>query len=79
MVGCTPAHGALTPRDDGFVFVSDRIKDMIISGGENIYPAEVEQAHYKIPKSLLFIDDMPRTASGKIRKAELRQHSTGII
>ena len=115
--------------DDGFVFVSDRIKDMIISGGENIYPAEVEQAiieleavgsvavigipdekwgevpravvvlrdgaqlseqqlrehldgrlaHYKIPKSVLFIHDMPRTASGKIRKAELRQHSTGNI
>ena len=29
---------------DGFVFISDRLKDMIISGGENIYPAEVEQA-----------------------------------
>jgi fatty-acyl-CoA synthase len=110
---------------DGFVFVSDRLKDMIISGGENIYPAEVEQAiieleavgsvavigvpdekwgevpravlvlregaqlsedqlrayldgklaRYKIPKSVVFIDEMPRTASGKIRKAELRQKS----
>lgn len=108
---------------DGFVFVSDRLKDMIISGGENIYPAEVEQAiseldavgsvavvgvpdekwgevpravvvlregaslteeelkehlagklaRYKIPKTVEFVDDMPRTASGKIRKSELRR------
>jgi acyl-CoA synthetase (AMP-forming)/AMP-acid ligase II len=28
--------------DEGFVFIKDRIKDMIISGGENIYPAEIE-------------------------------------
>jgi fatty-acyl-CoA synthase len=108
---------------DGFVFISDRLKDMIISGGENIYPAEVEQAiselpsvasvavigvpdekwgevpravvllregeqltedelrnhlngrlaRYKMPKSVVFVDEMPRTASGKIRKTELRQ------
>lgn len=108
---------------DGFVFVSDRLKDMIISGGENIYPAEVEQAiseldavgsvavvgvpdekwgevpravvvlregasltedelkehlagklaRYKIPKTVEFVADMPRTASGKIRKSELRR------
>ncbi|CAN7564494.1 acyl-CoA synthetase [Arthrobacter sp. LjRoot14] len=108
---------------DGFVFISDRLKDMIISGGENIYPAEVEQAiteleavgsvavigvpdekwgevpravvllregaqlseeqlrahldgrlaRYKIPKSVVFVDEMPRTASGKIRKADLRK------
>jgi fatty-acyl-CoA synthase len=108
--------------DGGFVFISDRLKDMIISGGENIYPAEVEQAiteldavgsvavigvpdekwgevpravvllregaqlseeqlrahldgrlaRYKIPKSVVFVDEMPRTASGKIRKADLR-------
>ena len=28
--------------DQGFIFIKDRIKDMIISGGENIYPAELE-------------------------------------
>jgi fatty-acyl-CoA synthase len=109
--------------DEGFLFVSDRMKDMIISGGENIYPAEVEAAiaelpavgsvavigvddekwgevpraivtlrdgesltgeqlrshlegrlaRYKIPKSVVFVEEMPRTASGKIRKTDLRQ------
>jgi len=35
--------------DDGFVFVVDRIKDMIITGGENVYSAEVENAIYQHP------------------------------
>ncbi|WP_255769754.1 o-succinylbenzoate--CoA ligase [Pseudarthrobacter sulfonivorans] len=116
--------GDMGYRDgEGFLFVSDRLKDMIISGGENIYPAEVEAviaelyevgsvavigvedekwgevpraivtlregasltgdqlrahlegrlARYKIPKSVVFLDEMPRTASGKIRKADLRK------
>jgi fatty-acyl-CoA synthase len=114
---------------DGFVFISDRLKDMIISGGENIYPAEVEQAiaeldavgsvavigvpdekwgevpravvllrdgarlteeqlrshlegrlaRYKIPKSVVFVAEMPRTASGKIRKADLRNLTSGHV
>ncbi len=32
--------------EDGYVYIHDRVKDMIISGGENIYPAEVESALY---------------------------------
>ncbi|WP_336204424.1 acyl-CoA synthetase [Nonomuraea sp. LPB2021202275-12-8] len=35
--------------EDGYVRISDRINDMIISGGENIYPAEVESALYGHP------------------------------
>lgn len=107
---------------DGFVSIVDRLKDMIISGGENIYPAEVEAAildmpevascavfgvpdekwgetgcaavtpapgadidherlvdfltprlaRYKIPKSTLVLDEIPRNATGKIRKDILR-------
>jgi acyl-CoA synthetase (AMP-forming)/AMP-acid ligase II len=49
------AHGWLRSGDagyldkDGYLFLQDRIKDMIISGGENIYPAEVENALYGHP------------------------------
>lgn len=35
--------------EDGYVYVHDRVKDMIISGGENIYPAEVENAVFGHP------------------------------
>lgn len=35
--------------EDGYVYIQDRIKDMIISGGENVYPAEVESAVYGHP------------------------------
>jgi acyl-CoA synthetase (AMP-forming)/AMP-acid ligase II len=109
--------------DDGYVYVADRVKDVIISGGENVYPAEVESAlrahpavadcgvigvpddrwgevgravvvlrpgaeadeagilafldgkiaRYKIPRSVLFAADLPRTATGKIAKKTLRQ------
>jgi long-chain acyl-CoA synthetase len=35
--------------EDGFVFIVDRVKDMIVSGGENVYSAEVENAVYEHP------------------------------
>ncbi len=33
--------------DDGFLFISDRVKDMVITGGENVYPAEVESVLFE--------------------------------
>jgi acyl-CoA synthetase (AMP-forming)/AMP-acid ligase II len=107
---------------DGYLYVQDRIKDMIISGGENIYPAEVENAicdhpdvaeaavigvpddtwgeavkaivvlkpgmqtmasdiinfartriaAFKTPKTVDFIESLPRNASGKILHRQLR-------
>jgi fatty-acyl-CoA synthase len=109
--------------EDGFIYIADRIKDMIISGGENIYPAEVEEAlfdhpavaevavvgtpderfgegvcavvvprpgssvdleelrehagqrigRYKLPRRLEILDELPRNASGKVLKTELRK------
>ena len=38
--------------DDGYVFIVDRWKDMFISGGENVYPAEVEQVLFRHPNVL---------------------------
>src|SRR5215510_3952900 len=106
--------------DEGFLFLTDRKSHMIISGGANIYPAEVENvlfahpavadvavigvpdaefgeqvkavvearsevteaellnfcrerlAHYKCPRSVDFVDELPRDPNGKIRKARLR-------
>ena len=107
----------------GYLYIYDRVKDMIVSGGENIYPAEVESAlfghpdvadvavigvpddqwgeavkavvvkkggasvtpgeliawareriaGYKLPKSVDFIEALPRNPTGKILKRELRK------
>jgi fatty-acyl-CoA synthase len=35
--------------EDGFLYIADRVKDMVITGGENVYPAEVESALYDHP------------------------------
>ncbi|MEL7487917.1 MAG: AMP-binding protein, partial [Pseudomonadota bacterium] len=36
--------------NDGYIYVEDRVKDMYISGGENVYPAEIENVLYKLPE-----------------------------
>ncbi len=108
---------------DGFFRITGRIKDMIIRGGENIYPREIENflykmpqiemvevagipdekygeivgafiklragntltqeevqefcrgkiSRHKIPRHVIFINDFPKTASGKIQKYKLRE------
>src|SRR5690606_16586197 len=35
--------------EDGYLYISDRIKDMLISGGENVYPAELESVFHAHP------------------------------
>ena len=109
--------------DDGYLFLADRRTDLVISGGVNIYPAEVEQAlaehadvvdsavvwpdermgqrvhavvelrpatprdfcarlldhlaqrlaAYKLPRSIEFVEELPREPTGKVRKRELRE------
>jgi fatty-acyl-CoA synthase len=112
---------------EGYITIVDRAKDMLISGGVNVYPAEIEavlyshpsvaevavigapdeewgevpvafvisapdrqvdadslRAHcgerlasFKVPRRIMFVDELPRTESGKIRKPALRQTLTG--
>ncbi len=115
--------GDIAYRDDeGYYYICDRKKDMIISGGMNIYPAEIEAAlehhpdvlevavfgvpseewgesvhavvvvreggsmsaddvvafarehlaGYKVPRSVTFTDELPKTGSGKLLKRQLR-------
>ncbi|XP_059937375.1 medium-chain acyl-CoA ligase ACSF2, mitochondrial isoform X3 [Mesoplodon densirostris] len=70
----------------GFCKILGRSKDMIIRGGENIYPAELENffhthpqvqevqiSHFKIPRYIVFVTDYPLTISGKVQKFKLRE------
>jgi acyl-CoA synthetase (AMP-forming)/AMP-acid ligase II len=109
--------------EDGYFYIYDRVKDMIVTGGENVYPAEVENAiaghpdvadvavigipdekwgeavkaivvarpgaardpagviawsreriaNYKVPKSVDFVEAIPRNITGKILRRELRR------
>ena len=115
----------LRVEPDGWAYVVDRVKDVFISGGENVYPAEVEavavqlddvancavvgvpderwgevgaayvelregatlteaqlrahlEAHlarYKVPRHLVFVPELPRGATGKIRRVDLRRRA----
>jgi len=122
--------GDLAIKDeDGFYHITGRIKDMIIRGGENIYPREIENflfrmpqikmveivgvpdekygeivcafvilkeehsltqeevqefckgqiARYKIPKYVFFVDDYPKTGSGKVMKYKLREMGKELV
>ncbi|MGM7680825.1 o-succinylbenzoate--CoA ligase [Cytobacillus sp. Hm23] len=63
--------------DEGFIYIVDRKKDMIISGGENIYPAEVEQVLYKHPdiKEVAVVGAVDETW-GEVPKAYIVLHDT---
>ncbi len=56
--------------DEGFIFIVDRWKDMYISGGENVYPAEVENVLYQLPEvAEAAIIGVPDDRWGEIGKA----------
>lgn len=56
--------------DEGFLYIVDRKKDMIIRGGENIYPIEVEEVLYQIPQLLeAAVVGVPHEVYGEVPKA----------
>jgi acyl-coenzyme A synthetase/AMP-(fatty) acid ligase len=60
--------------EQGFIWIVDRKKDLIISGGENISSIEVEQAVATLPRvEVVTVAELPKTASGKIAKVAVRE------
>ena len=60
----------------GYLYLQDRVKDMIISGGENIYPAEVENAIFGHPAvAEVAVVGLPDERWGKIVAAFIRRRS----
>src|SRR5262249_12069142 len=58
--------------EEGYLFVVDRAKDMIISGGENIYTTEVENAVFRHPAVLeVAVFGIPHTSYGEVVHAEV--------
>lgn len=56
--------------DEGYLYIVDRKKDMIIRGGENIYPIEVEEVLYQIPEILeAAVVGVPHDVYGEVAKA----------
>jgi acyl-CoA synthetase (AMP-forming)/AMP-acid ligase II len=88
------ATGDIGYRDEeGFVYICDRLKDMIISAGENIYPAEIERALRRHPEvadvAVIGIPDrlrgeapkaiVVRAAGASVGAAELVRHTRGYV
>jgi len=56
--------------EEGFLYIVDRKKDMIIRGGENIYPIEIEEVLYQIPQLLeSAVVGVPHEVYGEVPKA----------
>ena len=66
--------------DEGYVFIVDRVKDMIISGGENIYSTEVENSIYQLPDVLeCAVIGIPDEKWGEVVHAIVRLKEQGSI
>jgi len=50
---------------EGYVYVVDRLKDVVIRGGENVYCAEVEAVLFEHPRSLMCVIGLPESAMGR--------------
>ncbi len=66
--------------EDGFIFLVDRAKDMIISGGENIYPKEIENAIYELESvSECAVFGIPDEKWGEVPAAYIKLHRAGSL